>query len=115
MLTHIDNTDIERSANAGVRTLKAIYHIENATTHILNYSLTMGSSDTLAFQGPKQLTVRMLPFTRRSLEYIFMPLTRGLLAIPALKVYDVHYKKTLVPLPATAELKMEKKSLWVLC
>lgn len=75
----------------------------------------MGSSDSFAFQGPRQLTVRMLPFTRRSLEYVLMPLTRGLLPIPALKVYDVHYKKTLIPLPATSELKIEKKNLWVVC
>lgn len=75
----------------------------------------MGSSDSFAFQGAKQLTVRMLPFTRRSFEYVLLPLTRGLLAIPSLRVYDVYYKKTLVPLPATAELKIDKKALWVVC
>lgn len=104
--------EIERQEN---KTLLAKYHIENATNHILTFSLTMEPSDTFAFQGPKQLTVRMLPCTRRSFEYTLLPLTRGLLAIPGLVVYDINYKKILVPLAATPELKVEKKSLLVVC
>lgn len=107
--------DIERSKTPGSKPLKAFYHIENATSHILTYSLTVGSSDMFAFQGPKELTVRLLPFTRRTVEYVLMPLTRGLLSLPLVKIYDVHYKKTLVPLSATAELSMDKKMLWVVC
>lgn len=114
MLLTFLQLDIERE-NSETGTIFANYHLENATGHILTYSLTMGASDSFAFQGPKQLTIRMLPYTRRSIEYVFLPLNRGLLAIPTLKVFDVNYKKTLVPLPATEELTIDKKYLWIHC
>lgn len=59
------------------RAFKIRYYIENATAHMLTYSVTMGSSENFAYTGPKQLTVRMLPFSRRGVEYVMYPLGRG--------------------------------------
>ncbi|VVT54351.1 uncharacterized protein SAPINGB_P004032 [Magnusiomyces paraingens] len=118
------------------RTLKLRYYIENSTAHMLTYSVMMGSSENFAYTGPKQLTVRMLPFSRRGIEYIMHPLGRGAsitsgsaqnkgaektltadgyLELPQLRVYDVNYKRFVPMTPGCNGFKAENNKLFVRC
>lgn len=112
---HSGEEEIQEKDVMKSRAIKLRYYIENATAHMLTYSVTMGASDSFAYQGPKQLTVRMLPFTRRGIEYILYPLGRGQLLVPPLRVFDVNYRKTLGPVPASSNLKAEKNRLVITC
>lgn len=121
------------------RAIKVTYYIENSTAHMLTYSATMGASDIFAYQGPKQLTIRMLPFSRRAVQYIMYPLTRSgssigrtaggnannaeatystsaaggssTLTLPQLRVYDVFYKRTLQQIAASKGLRNDQGKL----
>lgn len=117
------------SSSIHSRALKVTYYIENSTAHMLTYSVTMGPSDIFAFQGPKQLTVRMLPFSRRAIQYIMYPVvpinnkssqnanssvqsgSGSTLTLPQLRVYDVFYKRILQQATASKWLKNDKGRL----
>lgn len=116
-MKYTDNGNNSNSINTLLkRAIKLRYIIENCTSHILTYSVTMGTSENFAYQGPKQLTVRMLPFSRRPFDYILYPLKRGgPLALPVLRVFDVNYRKLLTPLPASEGFIIEKSKLLVEC
>ncbi|KAK9477134.1 Gryzun, putative trafficking through golgi-domain-containing protein [Lipomyces japonicus] len=135
-----------------------IYYIENVTSHILTFSVTLDlnnemslsypirhqlrqhsynqdgtdqsgsrqSSDihgkdfqqgsrsqaNFAYEGAKQIGVRVLPYTARRLEYKLLPLavTSGWQRIPALRVYDTHFKKSLSVFPANEKFKIDFKT-----
>lgn len=94
--------------------VKLVYYIENCTAHVLNYSISMGSSAVWAFRGPKNGTLRALPFSRRQLEYVLFPLADGpQLKLPQLRVHDVHYKRTLSVLPASEGINTDKGELYI--
>lgn len=96
--------------------LRLMYYIENATNHILTYSISMGSSSIFAFQGPKHKSLRVLPFTRRKIEFVCLPLslsTKDPLRLPQLKIHDTYYKRTLVVIPANRLLRSDRTDIFV--
>lgn len=96
--------------------LRLMYYIENATNHILTYSVAMGSSSIFAFQGPKHKTLRVLPFTRRTMEYVLLPLsltTKESLRLPQFKIHDTYYKRTLVVIPANRSASSDRADIFV--
>lgn len=96
--------------------LRLSYYIENATSHILTYSIGMGSSSIFAFEGPKSLSMRVMPFTRRLLEYELLPLKptgEEDLYIPQLKIHDTFYKRTLVVIPANGSLVTDRADIYI--
>ncbi|CAN6640603.1 hypothetical protein TRVA0_018S01090 [Trichomonascus vanleenenianus] len=103
--------------------IKLTYYIENATGHILTYAVTMGSSALFAYQGPKNVSLRVLPYTRRKLEYLLLPLLNGallqssdssrMLKLPQMKIHDTFFKRTLVIVPAHGALRADKQDLFV--
>jgi hypothetical protein len=98
------------------RYLRLMYYIENATNHILTYSISMGSSSIFAFQGPKHKSLRVLPFTRRMIEFVLLPLsstTKDPLRLPQFKIHDTYYKRTLVVIPANRLLLSDRTDIFV--
>lgn len=90
------------------------YTIENPSDHILNFDLSMESSDDFAFSGPKAKLLQLLPLTRHTVSYILLPMTRGAWISPHFRAWDTHFHQTL-KVYGTGELKDEKKgiSIWV--
>lgn len=135
LIVTLKPTEVPSSKHSGslpfyTRPFKLTYYIENSTFHTLTYNVTMGPSDAFAFQGPGQLTVRVLPFSRRALQYMVLMLpqndtnsddslhvTRNKvslesnLILPQLRVYDVSFKRVLSQIPASKWLKSEKGQL----
>lgn len=101
------------------RFIRLLYYIENSTNHILTYSLSMSSSSAFAFQGSKQQALRVMPYTRRIIDYTLLPLDEAVVQdsawvkLPQLKIHDTYFKRTLVIVPATPILKTEKGELYV--
>lgn len=94
--------------------IKAIYYIENATSHILTYAVSMSSSPAFAYQGSKMQSIRLLPYSRRSLEYIMIPRDKtSRMVLPHLTVHDTYYKRTLTVTPASREIYQDKDELYV--
>lgn len=143
-----------------------VYYIENATSHILTFSVTLDlntdmslsyplrhqlrqqllSKDPSAatgiggrpshdesdrrhslsrdqapplqqhsifnYEGNKQVGVRVLPSTCRRLDYDLLPLavTSGWQRVPALRVYDTHFKKSLSVFPASEKFRIDFKT-----
>lgn len=95
--------------------IKATYYIENATSHILTYSVSMSSSPAFAYQGSKLQSVRLLPYSRRLLQYIMIPRDKtNRMVLPHLKVHDTYYKRILTVTPASRDIYQDKDELYVL-
>ena len=90
------------------------YVIENPSTYVLTFSVTMDTSEEFAFSGPKNVTVELLPLSRHIVHYNLMPLVKGVFISPQLRVFDTHFQKAL-KIHATRGLRSEKKglSIWV--
>lgn len=73
------------------------YYIENSTSHILTFAVSMGTSPFFLIQGPKAFNMRLLPFSRRKVVYKTYPLDPGSInePLPELRVFDTVYKQTL--------------------
>lgn len=106
--------DLARTvADRRAKEYELVYYLENATSHILSYDITMGTSHGFAFQGPKTLHLRVLPFTRHRLEYTMVALSSGNRKLPGLQVYDPNYKRTLMVIPAHDGIKSLKGELFI--
>lgn len=51
--------------------------MENPSQHPLTFDITTPSSESLAFSGPKQQAVTLLPYSRVDVGYRLLPLLRG--------------------------------------
>ncbi|KAK9235602.1 Gryzun, putative trafficking through golgi-domain-containing protein [Lipomyces kononenkoae] len=127
-----------------------VYFIENATSHLLTFSVTLDLNTDMslsypirhqmrqqsylkdfderdrasvqekiplqhanfAYEGAKQVGVRVLPYTARRLNYELLPLavTSGWQRVPALRVYDTHFKKSLSVFPASEKFRVDFKT-----
>ena len=88
--------------------------IENASNHFLTFGLTMEPSDDFAFSGSKQMTLHLLPVSRRSVTYRLLPLVRGAWVKPGLVVRDKYFQKVLRIIP-TEGMKFDKDGflIWI--
>ncbi|XP_049939900.1 trafficking protein particle complex subunit 11 isoform X1 [Schistocerca serialis cubense] len=77
-------------AHGWVRTPMAVsYLIRNHTELLLELDLSMEASEAFMFAGHKQLQLRILPDSIRTLDYNLYPLLSGLVALPRLKLTPV--------------------------
>ncbi|KAL8736169.1 MAG: hypothetical protein Q9166_000324 [cf. Caloplaca sp. 2 TL-2023] len=90
------------------------YTIENPSTHVLNFHISMETSDHFAFSGPKSTTMNLMPVSRRTVRYNIVPLVRGRWITPQFRVLDTHFRQVL-RVYGTGGMRGEKKgaSLWV--
>jgi hypothetical protein len=87
------------------------YCLENATNHVLTFNATVGTSPSFAFSGPRRLNLRVLPFSRRFIEFQLLPLSSGALKLPAVKIVDTYYKRQLPIIPACGAIRVDRSSL----
>ncbi|KAK9365001.1 Gryzun, putative trafficking through golgi-domain-containing protein [Lipomyces kononenkoae] len=139
--------DVESTSSEKVH---LVYFIENATSHLLTFSVTLDLNNDMslsypirhqmrqqsylkdfdehdhasvqekiplqhanfAYEGAKQVGVRVLPYTARRLDYDLLPLavTSGWQRVPALRVYDTHFKKSLSVFPASEKFRVDFKT-----
>ncbi|KAK9485565.1 Gryzun, putative trafficking through golgi-domain-containing protein [Lipomyces starkeyi] len=139
--------DVESTSSENVH---LVYFIENATSHLLTFSVTLDLNNDMslsypirhqmrqqsyskdfdehdraslqekvplqhanfAYEGAKQVGVRVLPYTARRLDYELLPLavTSGWQRVPALRVYDTHFKKSLSVFPASEKFRVDFKT-----
>lgn len=71
------------------------YYVENSTSHILAFAVSMGTSSDFAVQGPKGGSLRLLPFSRRKLSYDLVAMNDRRAALPVLRIFDTTYKRVL--------------------
>lgn len=64
----------------------AVYVLENKTSLVQEYSLTMEPSDSFMFSGPKQLRIKVFPLDQCRIQYLFYPLLTGNLVLPKLRI-----------------------------
>lgn len=91
------------------------YTLENPSTHVLHFSLTMETSDDFAFSGPKTTTVHLVPVTRKTISYNMIPLVRGgRWVTPRLRVLDTGFRQV-VRVVGTGGMRNEKvgAGVWV--
>ncbi|PHH81460.1 hypothetical protein CDD82_740 [Ophiocordyceps australis] len=101
-----------RTAADGVMELRVA--IENPSTHLLTFGLTMEPGQGFAFSGAKHTTVHLLPLSRRFVYWRLVPLVRGAAVRPRLVVRDKYFEKVL-RIQATEGLTTDKEGLvvWV--
>lgn len=92
----------------------AVY-VENPSSHLLTFGLTMEPSDDFAFSGPKTTTLHVLPLSRRVTTYRLVPLVRGTWLRPTLQVRDKYFQKVLRVLPTGDGMKADRDGflVWV--
>ena len=83
------------------------YTLENPSTHVLHFTLTMETSDDFAFSGPKTTTVNLVPVTRTTVKYNMIPLVRGRWVTPRLRVLDTGFRQV-VRVVGTGGMRNEK-------
>ena len=92
------------------------YTLENPSTHLLTFSITMDASEDFAFNGPKAINVQLVPLSRHVIRYSLLPIQRGVWIWPTLKVQDIGFGKTL-KICAAEGCKVDKKGsgigIWV--
>ncbi|KAL8967450.1 MAG: hypothetical protein Q9197_005421, partial [Variospora fuerteventurae] len=82
-LPETDNTEAEAEAQT---IIPLAYTIENPSTHVLTFSVSMETSDAFAFSGPKTISsLQLVPMSRRTLRYNVCPLIRGKWITPELR------------------------------
>ncbi|KAB8339052.1 hypothetical protein FH972_021988 [Carpinus fangiana] len=90
--------------------------LENPSLHFLSFGITMELSEEYAFSGPKAKTLHLLPMSRRTLRYTFVPLGSGekQRLQPKLSVVDLYFNKKL-EVQATKGLDADEEGLliWV--
>ncbi|KAL9018292.1 MAG: hypothetical protein Q9185_004395 [Variospora sp. 1 TL-2023] len=116
-LPETDNTEAEAEAQT---IIPLAYTIENPSTHVLTFSVSMETSDAFAFSGPKTISsLQLVPMSRRTLRYNVCPLVRGKWITPELRVLDTGFNQ-IVRVVGTAggggNMRSERKggvSVWV--
>ena len=90
------------------------YTIENPSTHVLNFELSMDASEDFAFSGPKTTSVQLVPVSRHTVRYHLMPLARGIWIAPYFRVLDTHFNQVL-KVYGTGGVRTDKKgiSIWI--
>ncbi|KAL8734789.1 MAG: hypothetical protein Q9181_003050 [Wetmoreana brouardii] len=101
-------------AHGEAETVPLAYTIENPSTHVLNFELTMETNDEFAFSGPKSTSLNVVPVSRHTIRYILMPLVRGKWITPHFRVLDTHFNQVL-RVHGTGGMRSDKKgaSIWV--
>ena len=90
------------------------YTLENPSTHLLTFQLTMDASEDFAFSGPKTTTMHLVPLSRNTVHFNLLPSRGGTWIRPNLKVVDIGFGKTLKA-GAAKGCKSDKKgvAVWV--
>ncbi|KAL8712339.1 MAG: hypothetical protein Q9220_003490 [cf. Caloplaca sp. 1 TL-2023] len=90
------------------------YTIENPSTHVLTFDVSMETNDDFAFSGPKSTSLNLVPVSRRTIAYTIMPLGRGKWITPHFRVLDTHFNQVLRVF-GTGGMRSDKKgaSIWV--
>jgi trafficking protein particle complex subunit 11 len=76
--------------------------LENPSVHPLTFDITTPSVDSLAFSGPKQLAVTVLPYSRTDVSYRVLPLIKvgsGAWLEMGVKVMDRYFQRVVDVLP----------------
>ncbi|KAL9594669.1 MAG: hypothetical protein Q9219_006907 [cf. Caloplaca sp. 3 TL-2023] len=90
------------------------YTVENPSTHVLSFDISMETNDDFAFSGPKTTSLQLVPVSRHVLRYNIVPLAKGKWITPGLKVLDTHFNQVL-KIHGTGGMRSDKKgaSIWV--
>lgn len=90
------------------------YIIENPSMYVLEFDLTMETSEEFAFSGVKTTSVQLIPLSRHTVRYNLLPLVTGTWISPQFRVVDLHFNKTL-KIDATEGIKSDVRGIliWV--
>ncbi|KAL9583243.1 MAG: hypothetical protein Q9212_002819 [Teloschistes hypoglaucus] len=77
------------------RMMPITYTIENPSTHVLNFAVSMDTSDDFAFSGPKTTSVTLVPMGRETVRYRILPMKRGAWITPGFRVLDTGFQQVL--------------------
>lgn len=90
------------------------YIIENPSMYVLEFNLTMETSEEFAFSGVKTTSLQLIPLSRHTVWYNLLPLVTGTWINPQFRVVDLHFNKTL-KIHATEGIKSDVRGIliWV--
>jgi trafficking protein particle complex subunit 11 len=88
------------------------YTIENPSMHFLTFGVLMSPSESFAFSGPKQVTVQLLPLSRRTLRFALLPAVKGEWVRVSFIVRDRYFQKVLRIL-VTEGMRFDKEGVMV--
>lgn len=90
------------------------YIIENPSMYVLEFNLTMETSEEFAFSGVKTTSLQLIPLSRHTVWYNLLPLVSGTWISPQFRVTDLHFNKTL-KIHATEGIKSDVQGIliWV--
>lgn len=90
------------------------YIIENPSMYVLEFNLTMETSEEFAFSGVKTTSLQLIPLSRHTVLYNLLPLVTGTWINPQFRVVDLHFNKTL-KIHATEGIKSDVRGIliWV--
>ena len=96
------------------RMVNLTYALENPSTHLLSFSVTMETSDEFAFSGPKAKLLQLVPLSRTQIQYNVMAFAEDVWIHPYLRVTDTGFGQELKVLAAEG-CRNEKKAIavWV--
>lgn len=102
------------SEDASADFIPLSYIIENPSTHVLNFDISMETSDEFAFSGPKTTSLQLVPVSRHTVRYNIVPLVRGKWITPDLRVLDTHFQQVL-KISGTGGMRSDRRgpSIWV--
>ena len=90
------------------------YVLENPSAHLLNFSVTMETSDEFAFSGFKAKVLQLVPLSRAEIKYTLVPFRQQTWIHPYLRVTDTGFGQEL-KIHASKGCRTEKKAIaiWV--
>lgn len=90
------------------------YIIENPSMYVLEFNLTMETSEEFAFSGVKTTSLQLVPLSRHTVRYNLFPLVTGTWISPQFRVIDLNFNKTL-KIHATGGIKSDVQGIliWV--
>lgn len=90
------------------------YVIENPSMYVLEFNLTMETSEEFAFSGAKSTSLQLVPLSRHTVRYNLLPLIKGVWISPQFRVVDLLFNKTL-KIQATDGIKSDAQGIliWV--
>jgi trafficking protein particle complex subunit 11 len=101
------NPEVGRSSNV-LLSLITLF-MENPTNHPLTFDVTVPSSEALAFSGPKQQSVTILPYSRTEVDFRVLPLVcGGVWAVFGVKVVDRYFVREVEVLPGQGVVAPEE-------
>ena len=87
--------------------------IENPSNHFLTFGVSMEPSEKFAFSGVKQSTLQLVPLSRHTIRFRFLPFSHGEWIGPIRCVIKDRYFQKVLKIAPTEGMRLEKDAIYI--